>query len=69
VWKTTPCGADGRLKVFLTVFSPPREAGRAALFAVVPWVVPFSLTSCRLNDGRYANGHISGEVYLVRSRV
>ena len=26
--------------------------------------LPFSLISCRLNDdGRYANGHISGEVY------
>ena len=33
LWWTTPCGADGRLKVFLTVFSPPWEAGRAALFA------------------------------------
>ena len=31
-------GVQHLLKVFLTVFSPPREAGRAALFAVAPWV-------------------------------
>ena len=47
LWKATPCGADGRLKVVLTVFSPPRE--RRGEQRSSPWAWHSLLTDDRFS--------------------